>query len=93
MKKYIYILLGLIIYWPVSYLTQLVLGTYFDIDNAWIIWGVTMPAALVLISIVFFIAYLWKKHRKKAKEKAKEKAKAMEAAKALAEETKNKQEF
>jgi len=86
MKRYIYILLGLVIYWPVSYLTQLVLNRYFSIDNVWIIWLVTMPVAIVLVAIVSFIAYLWKKHRKKAKEQAKEKAKAMEAAKAVAEE-------
>ena len=86
MKRYIYILLGLLIYWPVSYLTHLVLTTYFGIEDQWIIWLVTMPVALVLVSIVFFITYLWKKHRRKAKEQAKEKAKAMEAAKAVAEE-------
>jgi len=67
MKKVIPFLLGLTVYFPISYLTRIVLGYFSSIDNEWIIWLITLPVAIILVGLVLFCLWLIKKRRKAAK--------------------------
>ena len=69
MKKVLSFVFGLIVYFPISYLTRLVLDRFSDIDNEWIIWLITIPVAIILVALVSLCSWIIKKRRKAAKAK------------------------
>jgi len=69
MKNFLSFLFGLTVYFPISFLTRIIVQHFFDITNEWIIWLITIPIAIVLVGIVAIVSKIVKKHKQKSASK------------------------
>jgi len=69
MKKFLSFLLGLIVYFPIFFLTRIIVQYFFDITNEWLVWLITIPIIVVLVGIVALCSKIVKKHKQKSASK------------------------
>ena len=72
MKNFLSFLLGLIVYFPIFFLTRIIVQHFFDITNEWIVWLITIPIAVILVGIVAICSKIVKKHKQKSASKTDE---------------------
>ena len=65
MKNFLSFLFGLTVYFPISFLTRIIVQHFFDITNEWIIWLITIPVTVVLMGIIALCSKIVKKHKKR----------------------------
>ena len=66
MKNFLSFLLGLVVYFPIFFLTRTIVQHFFDITNEWLVWLITIPITVVLVGIVAICSKIVKKHKQKS---------------------------